>query len=144
MPNFQILTPKWKTVFVYKLFGKRDKCPFFIVKIPHFSSNIPFTISYGSIFSELSRIASCTLRNNDFLSTVSDLVSGMIANSANRAALAKKLKKAFQRCPNFSQKVWQNSRGNKCQHSEEHFIVEISKPIFIELDLMDIKIHLTE
>ena len=72
--------------------------------MPHFSSNIQFTISYGSLFSELFRMASCTLRNNNFLPTASDLFSGMIPKGGNRAALAKKLKKAFQRCLNVFQK----------------------------------------
>ena len=39
-------------VFVYKLFDKRDKFPFHVVRMPHESSNIPLTIFYGSIFSE--------------------------------------------------------------------------------------------
>ena len=38
-------------------------------------------------------MASCTLRNNNFLPTASDLFSGMIPKGGNRAALAKKLKK---------------------------------------------------
>ena len=66
--------------------------------MPHFSSNIQFTISYGSLFSELFRMASCTLRNNNFLPTASDLFSGMIPKGGNRAALAKK------RCLNVFQK----------------------------------------
>ena len=41
------------SVFVYKPFDKRDKFSLFIVRIPHLSSNIPSTISSGSIFSEL-------------------------------------------------------------------------------------------
>ena len=38
-------------IFVYKLFDKRDKFLFFVVHMPHFESNIPSTIFYGSIFS---------------------------------------------------------------------------------------------
>ena len=71
--------------------------------MPHFSNNIPFTISYRSIFSEIFWIASCSLRNNDFPPTASDLFSGMIAKDENKAAQAKKLKKVFQRCPDFFQ-----------------------------------------
>ena len=41
------------SVFVYKLFDKSDKFPFIIVRIQHLSSNIPSTIFYGPIFSEL-------------------------------------------------------------------------------------------
>ena len=41
------------SVFVYKPFDKRYKFPVFIVRMPHYSSNIPSTISSGSIFPEL-------------------------------------------------------------------------------------------
>ena len=34
------------TIFVCQLFDKRDKFPFFIVQMPHMSSNIPSTILY--------------------------------------------------------------------------------------------------
>ena len=72
--------------------------------MPHLLSNIPFTISYGSIFLEFFRIASCTVRNNDSLPTASDLFSGMITKGGNRAALTKKVKKAFEHCPSVFQK----------------------------------------
>ena len=36
-------------ILVYKLFVKREKFPYFIIRIPHFESNIPSTIFYGSI-----------------------------------------------------------------------------------------------
>ena len=48
-------------VFVYKLFDKRDAFQFSIVRMPHLSSNIPSTIFYGSIFSEILSMARCTL-----------------------------------------------------------------------------------
>ena len=41
------------SAIVYKPFDKRDKDSLFIVRMPHLSSNIPATISSGSIFSEL-------------------------------------------------------------------------------------------
>ena len=49
-------------IFVYKLFDKRDKFPFFTVCMPHFRSNIPSAVFYGSIFSEFLHIARCTLK----------------------------------------------------------------------------------
>ena len=52
-------------IFVYKLFDKRGKFPFFIVRIPYLSSNIPSSIFYGSKFLEFLRIALCTLRLKD-------------------------------------------------------------------------------
>ena len=44
-------------IFVYKLFDKKGKFPFFIVFISSLSSNIPPSIFYGSIFSEFLQIA---------------------------------------------------------------------------------------
>ena len=40
------------SIFLYKLVEKRDKFPFFFVRMPHMSSNIPSSIFYGSIFSK--------------------------------------------------------------------------------------------
>ena len=48
-------------VFIYKLFDKRDKFLLFIVRMPPLSSNIPSSIFYCSFYSELFRIARCTL-----------------------------------------------------------------------------------
>ena len=55
------------SVFAYKSFDKRDEFSLFIAQIPHFSSNIPSTISSGSIFSEILSIARCSLRTYDFI-----------------------------------------------------------------------------
>ena len=60
-------------IFVYKLFDKRDKFPFHIVRMPHASSNIPTTIFYGSIFSEFLRIARCSLLFQDFVPRAGEL-----------------------------------------------------------------------
>ena len=65
-------------ILVYKLFEKRDNFSFFIVRMLHMSSNIPSTIFYGFIFSELLRKARCFLRINDFIPTASDLFSRMM------------------------------------------------------------------
>ena len=62
--------------------------------MPHLSSNIPSTISSGSIFSELLRMARCH----------DDLFSRMIVQDGNRATLTKQLKTAFHRYPNVFQK----------------------------------------
>ena len=72
--------------------------------MPHLSSNIPSTISSGSIFSELLRMARCSLRTKDFIPRASDLFSRMIVQDGNRATLTKQLKKAFHRYPNVFQK----------------------------------------
>ena len=54
-------------IFVYKLLNKRDKFPFFIVRMTYLSSNIPSSIFYGSIISEFLLIAPCTLILTDFV-----------------------------------------------------------------------------
>ena len=48
-------------IFIFKLFDKSDKFPFFSVRMTHLSSNISSSIFYGSLYSELLRIARCTL-----------------------------------------------------------------------------------
>lgn len=41
------------SIFVYKLFDKKDEFLFFIVRMTHLLSNAQCAISYGSIFSDL-------------------------------------------------------------------------------------------
>ena len=72
--------------------------------MPHLSSNIPSTISSGSIFSELLRIARCSLRTKNCIPRASDLFSRMIVQDGNKAALTKQLKTVFHRYPNIFQK----------------------------------------
>ena len=55
------------SLFVYKIFKKRDKVSFFIVRTPHLSSKISSIIFYRSIFSKLLKIARCALRINSFI-----------------------------------------------------------------------------
>ena len=55
--------------------------------MPHMPSNTPSKISYGLIFSELLRIARCTLGSNDFISRAFDLFSKMVELGRNRATL---------------------------------------------------------
>ena len=59
------------------------------------SSNMPSTVSSGSIFSVLLPIARCSLRTDDFIPRDSNLFSKMIAQGGERAALPKQLKKTF-------------------------------------------------
>ena len=51
----------------YKLYGKRDNYPLFIVLMPGLSGKISAYVSYGSILSELFRIPKCTLKFFDFV-----------------------------------------------------------------------------
>ena len=93
------------SVFLYKFLDKRDKVPFSIVRMPHLSSNIPPTIFYWSIFSELLRIARCPLRINVFLPRAADWLSRMIAQGGNRAALTKQLRRVIHRYPTVFQNL---------------------------------------
>ena len=72
--------------------------------MPHLSSNIPSTISSGSIFSELLRTVRCSLRTKNCIPRAFDLFSRMIVQDGNRAILTKQLKTAFHRYPNVFQK----------------------------------------
>ena len=63
--------------FVYKLFDKRNNFPFFIVRMPDFTGNIPSHVFYGSVMSEFLRIARCTMLYEDFLPAASKLFKRM-------------------------------------------------------------------
>ena len=85
--------------FVYKLFDKRDAFSFFIVRMPHLSSNIPSNIFYSSIFSEILRIARCTLLLSDFLPRLTELFKRMLYQGASQNMLKKQIKKCMSRFP---------------------------------------------
>ena len=78
-------------LFVYKLFDKRDAFPFFIVRMPYLSSNIPSFIFYGTFKSEVLRIAKNTLRYEDFKPPIVSLLKRMI----NQGGCSKKLVKCI-------------------------------------------------
>ena len=91
-------------IFVYKLYDKRDQFPFFIVRMPHMSSNIPSCIFYGASFSELLRIARCSLLLDDFIERASALLKRMISQGGNKKTLSKQIKKAMIRYPDVFKK----------------------------------------
>ena len=86
-------------IFVYKLFDKRDKFPFFIVRMPHLSSNIPSSVFYGAIFSEFLRIARCTLLLSDFTPRAKELYNRMLIQGATENKLDAQIVKAYNRYP---------------------------------------------
>ena len=61
--------------------------------MPYLSSNIPSTILYGSMLSELLRIARWSLNINGYIPRACGLFSKMIAQGRNRTSLTKQLKK---------------------------------------------------
>ena len=82
-------------LFIYKLFDKRDDFPFFIVRMPDLSGNIPDHIFYGSIMSEFLRIARASLLYHDFLSKAKELFNRMLNQTGNKNMILLQLKKGF-------------------------------------------------
>ena len=70
-------------MFIYKLFDKRNAFPFHIVRMPDASGNIPDHIFYGSISSELLRIARASLKYVDFLNKAKVLKEGHLKKLPN-------------------------------------------------------------
>ena len=86
-------------MFVYKLFDKRDGFPFFIVRMPDLSGNIPSHVFYGSIMSEFLRISRCTLRYSDFLPSAISLFKRMINQGGSESSILRQITKAINRHP---------------------------------------------
>ena len=74
--------------------------------MPHLSSNIPCTISSGSIFSVLLRMARCSQKTKNFIPRASDLFSRMIVQDGNRATLTKQLNNCLSSLPKCLSKIW--------------------------------------
>ena len=85
--------------FVYKMYDKRDQFPFFIVRMPHRSSNIPSYIFYGATFSELLRISRCSHLFKDFLERTLCLFKRMLSQGGEHKFLSIPISKAMQRYP---------------------------------------------
>ena len=64
--------------------------------MPHFESNIPSTILYGSIFLEFLRICRCKLKLEDFLRRALELYLRMLLQGANQSCINKQMLKSFQ------------------------------------------------
>ena len=67
--------------------------------MPHADSNIPSCIFYGSIFSEILRIARSTLMFEDLTPRVHELFSRMRKQGACDTFLKRQVIKCFQRFP---------------------------------------------
>ena len=68
--------------------------------MPHADSNIPSCIFYGSIFSEILRIARSTLMFDDLIPRITELFSRMRNQGASNSFLNKQVVKCFVRFPN--------------------------------------------
>ena len=86
-------------IFIYKLFDKRNNFPFFIVRMPDLSGNIPSHVFYGSVMSEFLRIARSTLLFSDFLPVASSLLKRMINQGGSKVKILQQISKAISRHP---------------------------------------------
>ena len=86
-------------VFVYKLFDKRENFPFFIVRMPDLTANIPLHVFYGSVMSEFLRISRCTLLYSDFLPSAISLFKRMTSQGGNKTLILKQISKVIKRHP---------------------------------------------
>ena len=102
--------------FVYKLFDKRNDFPFFIIRMPDLSGNIPSHVFYGSVMSEFLRISRSTLRYADFLPVASTLLKRMVNQGGSEVKLLNQIKKALTRNPS----------AFKFKKSAKHIIADIS------------------
>ena len=84
---------------IYKLFDKRDNFPFFIVRMPDLTGNIPTHVFYGSVMSEFLRIARSTLLYSDFLPVVVKLYRRMLNQGGSEDALLNQIKESFEPSP---------------------------------------------
>ena len=82
-------------IFVYKLFDKRDNFPFFIVRMPDLSGNIPSHVFYGSVMSEFLRISRSTLLYSDFLPFAINLYKRMVSQGGSKSKIANQISKAI-------------------------------------------------
>lgn len=86
-------------IYVYKLFDKRNDFPFFIVRMPDLSGNIPSHVFYGSVMSEFLRISRSTLRYSDFLPVASSLFRRMTNQGGSKVRILQQISKAISRHP---------------------------------------------
>ena len=86
-------------IFIYKLYDKRDAFPFFIVRMPTKSSNIPTSTFYGAIMSEFLRIARNTLLFCDFTTKARQLYNRMLSQGGLSIKIVAQVRKAVNRHP---------------------------------------------
>ena len=84
-------------IFKYKLYDKRDAFPFYIVRMPDASGNLPHHVFYGSILSELLRIARATLQYDHFLEKAKNLVRRMLRQGGELNRIIKLIDKINNR-----------------------------------------------
>jgi len=83
--------------FIYKMFDKRDEFSFSVVRMPYMDSNIPSYIFYGTIRSEIIRIARSTLLLDDLIPRLSALFKRMLKQGADSWKILRQCKKAMDK-----------------------------------------------
>ena len=83
--------------FIYKMFDKRDEFSFSVVRMPYIDSNIPSYIFYGTILSEIVRIARSTLLLDDLIPRLGALFKRMLIQGADRWKIICQCKKAMDK-----------------------------------------------
>ena len=68
--------------FEYSLFDKRNAFPFYIIRFPYASSNIPIRMFYSTIQAEILRICRASAQFRPFLDTCKPFVTRMIKQGA--------------------------------------------------------------
>ena len=96
--------------FYYKLFDKRDKFPFRIVRMPYYNSDIPSNIFYSSINGEFLRICKATSEVKDLVNKCKELMRRMHKQGGKRVLMEKQLTKATTRHPEIFKKFCISTR----------------------------------
>ena len=79
------------------MFDKRDEFSFSVVRMPYRGNNIPSYIFYGTILSEIVRIARSTLLLDDLVPRVGALLKRMLKQGADMEKLIRQCKKAIEK-----------------------------------------------
>ena len=77
------------------MFEKRDEFSFSVVRMPYMDSNIPSYIFYGTILSEIVRIARSTLLLDDLIPRMIALLKRMLKQGADMWKIIRQCKKAM-------------------------------------------------
>ena len=82
--------------FIYKLFDKRDEFSFSVVHMPYINSNIPSYIFYGTILSDIVRIARSTVLLDDLIPRLGALFRRILTQGADIWKMICQCKKAME------------------------------------------------
>ena len=78
------------------LFDKRDEFSFSVVRMPYIDNNIPSYIFYGTILSEIVRIATSTVLLDILIPRLGALFKRMLTQGADMWKMIRQCKKAME------------------------------------------------